>query len=89
MSWATTREKRQARIEPVRKPRRTLGNANLRAILQKYRKEVSEVRPMGRTKTSHIRYLEKCVIARTPACEIEASDIIAHIRSRRQAGAGP
>jgi len=88
-AWAATREKRLAKIEPIRKPPRTLGNAKLRTILQKYRKEVSEVRPMGRTKTSHICFLEKCEIARIPACEIETSDIIAHTRSRRQAGAGP
>ena len=44
---------------------------------------------MGRSKTSHIRFLEKCQIAKMTACEIKSSDIIAHVRSRRQAGAGP
>ena len=88
-AWAATREKRLAKVDLLKKPTRTPGNEKLRTILQRYRKEVSEVRPMGRTKTSHIRYLEKCQIARMPACEIDASDIIAHIRSRRQAGAGP
>lgn len=88
-AWGVSREKRLAKVEPIRKQPRTLGTAKLKAILQKYRAEVSEVRPMGRTKTSHIRFLEKCNIARMPACEIETSDIIAHTRSRRQAGAGP
>ena len=88
-AWSATREKRLAKVDLVKKPTRTPGNAKLREVLQRYRKEVSEVRPMGRTKTSHIRYLEKCQIATMPACEIETSDIIAHIRSRRQAGAGP
>lgn len=88
-AWAASREQRLAKVGPTRKPPRTLRNTKLRIILRKYRNEVSEVRPMGRTKTSHIRFLEKCDIARMPVCEIDASDIIAHTRSRRQAGAGP
>lgn len=47
------------------------------------------MRPMGRSKTSNVRFLEKCVIAKMTACEIKSSDIIAHVRSRRQSGAGP
>ena len=44
---------------------------------------------MGRSKTSHIQFLEKCEIARMTACEIKSSDILNHVRSRRQTGAGP
>jgi hypothetical protein len=44
---------------------------------------------MGRTKTSHIRFLEKSGIAKMLVCDIETADIIEHIRSRRQSGAGP
>ena len=44
---------------------------------------------MGRSKMSNIRFLEKCEIAKMTACEIKSSDIIAHVRSRRQSGAGP
>ncbi len=87
--WAENREKtlaeeRLVAKRPVRPKRETL-----RSFLRKYREEISEVRPMGRSKTSHIRFLEKCQIARMTACEIKSSDIIAHVRSRRQAGAGP
>ena len=88
-AWATAREKRLSRIEPVRRPPRTLANTRLANILKKYRREVSEVRPMGRTKTSHIRFLEKSQLARMQVSDIETADIIEHIRSRRQAGAGP
>ena len=47
------------------------------------------MRPMGRSKTSNIRFLKKGKIARMPVAEIKSSDIIAHVRSRRQSGAGP
>jgi len=88
-AWAKSREKKHANQEP--KVRRSLGikNPTLKKILEKYRKEVSAIRPMGRSKDSAIRYLEKCEIATMLACDINASDIISHIRSRRQAGAGP
>jgi len=88
-AWAESREKKLSKQEPT--VRRSLGIRNpiLKNILQKYREEVSEFRPFGRSKDSHIRFLEKCAIARMPPCEIKASDIISHIRQRRQAGAGP
>ena len=63
-TWAATREKRLAKVEPVRRPTRTLANTRLAKILQKYRREVSELRPMGRSKASHIRFLEKTQTAR-------------------------
>lgn len=88
-AWAATREKRLAKVEPVRRPTRTLANTRLAKILQKYRREVSELRPMGRSKASHIRFLEKTQIARMQVSDIETADIIEHIRSRRQSGAGP
>jgi integrase len=87
--WAETREKRFAKEIPVAKRPQKVKQATLRNVLRKYREEVSEVRPMGRSKTSHIRFLEKCQIAKMTACEIKSSDIIAHVRSRRQSGAGP
>ena len=88
-AWAESREKKLSKQEPT--VRRSLGirNPKLKNILQKYREEVSEFRPFGRSKDSHIRFLEKCAIARMPPCDIKASDIISHIRQRRQAGAGP
>jgi integrase len=88
-SWAESREKKFARKSPTAKRPQRVKQATLRHVLRRYREEVSEVRPMGRSKTSHIRFLEKREIARMTACEIKSSDIIAHVRSRRQSGAGP
>lgn len=88
-AWAESREKKFARESPTAKRPQSVKQATLRHVLRRYREEVSEVRPMGRSKTSHIRFLEKRDIARMTACELKSSDIIAHVRSRRQSGAGP
>ncbi len=88
-AWAENRERTLAKKRPAAKRPARPKPVTLRSVLRKYREEISEVRPMGRSKTSHIRFLEKCKIAKMTACEIKSSDIIAHIRSRRQAGAGP
>ena len=89
VAWAENREKQLARKRPASKRPLRVKRVTLRNVLRKYREEISEVRPMGRSKTSHIRFLEKCRIAKMTACEIRSSDIIAHVRSRRQSGAGP
>ncbi len=47
------------------------------------------MRPLGRSKASNIRYLEKCDISKLDALDLKSSDLIAHIRARRQTGAGP
>ena len=88
-AWTESREKKFAKKVPAAKRSLKLTQATLRKVLEKYREDVSEVRPMGRSKTSNIRFLEKCEIARMTACEIKSFDIIAHVRSRRQGGAGP
>lgn len=88
-AWAKSREKVLAKAEPPTNGRRLLTSTTLRDILKKYREEVSEVRPLGRSKNSHIRFLEKCEISRLDTLELKSSDLIGHIRSRRQAGAGP
>ena len=44
---------------------------------------------MGRSKLSHIRFLEKTDLATCDVAEIRASDVITHIRARRMAGASP
>lgn len=88
-AWAESREKVLAKVTPQANNRRLLKSSTLREILKKYREEVSEVRPMGRSKTSNIKFLEKCEISRMDALEIRSSDLIAHIRARRRAGAGP
>ncbi len=79
-TWAATREKRLAKVEPVQRPTRTLANTRLAKILRKYRREASELRPMGRSKASHIRFLEKTEIARMQVCDIETADILLDIR---------
>ena len=88
-AWAETREKMVAKDIPATRQHQKMKQATLRKVLRRYREEVSAVRPMGRSKTSNIRFLEKCKIARMTACEIRSSDIITHVRSRRQRGAGP
>lgn len=88
-AWAESREKRFVNGRPAKKRLPRTKPATLRNVLQKYREEVSDVRPMGRSKTSHIRFLEKCEISKMVVCEIKSSDIIAHVRSRRKGGAGP
>jgi len=88
-AWAEGRERKFAKKVPAVKLSLNLTQTTLRKVLEKYREDVSEVRPMGRSKASNIRFLEKCEIAKMTACEIKSSDIIAHVRSRRQSGAGP
>jgi len=88
-AWAESRERALARTEPTPKRPERIRQKTLRQVLQKYRQEISELRPMGRSKTSHIRFLEKCEISRMNAVDIKSSDLIAHVRSRRQSGAGP
>ena len=87
-AWAQSREKALTKIDGLHNDRPLVARTTLRDILKKYREEVSEVRPMGRSKTSHIKFLEKTKIARIDALELKSSDLIAHIRARRQAGAG-
>ncbi len=83
-AWAESREKKFAKKVPAAKRSLILTQATLRKVLEKYREDVSKVRPMGRSKASNIRFLEKCEIAKMTSCEIKSSDIIAHVRSRRR-----
>jgi integrase len=55
----------------------------------KYRKEVSEIRPMGRSKSAHIKFLENMNLANINVTDIKSSDLIKHVRERRKSGAGP
>lgn len=88
-AWAESREKALANSAPGKRDRQPGGGTTLRALLRKYREEVSEIRPIGRSKASSIRYLEKCDISRKDPLDLKPSDLIAHIRARRQRGAGP
>ncbi len=88
-AWAESRERKHSKTLPGPKRPQGFERATLKSVLQKYREDVSEVRPMGRSKTANILFLEKSEIARLVACDIKSSDIIAHVRGRRQNGAGP
>ncbi|WP_405233678.1 tyrosine-type recombinase/integrase [Lentisalinibacter salinarum] len=43
---------------------------------------------MGRSKTAHIKFLENSNLANLNVLDINPSDLIAHVRERRKAGAG-
>ena len=81
-AWADSREMRFAKKRSVTKRPQKAKQSTLRNVFREYREEVSEVRPMGRSKTRHIRSLEKCEIARMAACEIKSSDVFDHVRTR-------
>lgn len=88
-AWAKSREKALAKTEPPTNNRPLAVSTTLRELLRKYREEVSEIRPIGRSKASNIKFLEKCEVSGIDALELKSSDLIAHIRARRQTGAGP
>jgi hypothetical protein len=44
---------------------------------------------MGRSKTAHIKFLEKTALADIDTEEIKSADLIHNIRNRRKSGAGP
>ncbi|MDH3273689.1 MAG: tyrosine-type recombinase/integrase [Gammaproteobacteria bacterium] len=88
-AWADSREKALVKTEPSINGSRAVTSTTLRDLLKKYREEISEIRPLGRSKASSIRFLEKCDISRMDVRELKSSDLIAHIWARRQAGAGP
>jgi hypothetical protein len=88
-TWAKSREKTLAKTAPPTNSAHLVVNTTIGELLKKYREEVSEVRPIGRSKASNIRFLEKCDISRIDALELKSSDLISHIRARRQTGAGP
>lgn len=88
-AWAENREKALASTKLPTKTPIEDASTTLREVLKRYREEISEVRSMERSKASSIRFLEKCEISRLDVLELNPSDAIAHIRSRRQTGAGP
>ena len=87
--WAARVEKQLSAEESDRHDHRQLHGGSLRKILRKYRKDVSEVRPMGRSKTASIKFLEKVALAGIPVLALRTSDLIQHVRERRKSGAGP
>ena len=88
-AWARGREKALAKKAPEPPPTFPQQNPKLKDVLQKYLDEVSVLRPIGRTKDSAIRHLQKCEIAKLPVDELSSPRIISHIHSRRLSGAGP
>lgn len=87
--WAAKVEKQLSAEDADRRQHRHLHGGSLRRILRKYRKEVSDVRPMGRSKTAHIKFLEKMPLAAISVLDLRTSDLIQHVRDRRKSGAGP
>lgn len=88
-AWSSAREKALDGQEPTPPPPFTVPHPRLKDVLQKYLDEVSVLRPMGRTKDSAIRFLQKCDIAKLTTNELQSTDIISHIHKRRLSGAGP
>jgi integrase len=87
--WATRLEKQLGTPDAVPRRQQLALRGPLHKILLKYRKEVSEIRPMGRSKSAHIRFLENTNLANFDVTEIKSSDLIEHVRARRKSGAGP
>jgi len=87
--WATRLESQLSKPDAVPKRKQLALSGPLHKILLKYRKEVSEIRPMGRSKSAHIKILEKTNLANFDVTEIKSSDLIEHVRARRKSGAGP
>lgn len=65
------------------------GGVSVGDVLQMYREEVVEGGAFGRTKLAHIRQLEGGPLAELSAVSITSIDLLAHIKQRRQGGAGP
>ena len=86
--WAAKLEKELGKPTGVSRRQHQALPGSLRKILAKYRKEVSEIRPMGRSKTAHIKFLENSNLANLNVLDIKPSDLISHVRDRRKSGAG-
>jgi hypothetical protein len=78
--WATKVEKQLSAEEADRQQHRHLHGGSLRRILRKYRKDVSDVRPMGRSKTTHIKFLEKMPLAAISVLDLRTSSRYTHLR---------
>lgn len=88
-AWAARLERRLAKSATQTSSPRTAIDSSLRDILSRYSEEVSEIRLMGRSKAAHIKFLEKSALANRNAIDINAADLIEHVRQRRKSGAGP
>jgi integrase len=70
--------------------RRTQAKAWAESREKKFAKKIPAPKRSRKLTQATLRtVLEKCEIARMTTCEIKSSDIIAHVRARRQSGAGP
>jgi integrase len=87
-AWAAEREDCIKR-DPASAARRTHAEVTIRHIIAQYIARRSEVEPLGRSKLSHLRLLQTFDLTETPALELTAPRLIAHIQARRAAGAGP
>ena len=87
--WAMRLESQLGMPDAIPKRKQLALRGPLHKILLKYRKEVSEIRPIGRSKSAHIKFLEKTNLANFDVTDIKSSGLIKHVRARRQSGAGP
>ncbi len=87
--WALRLEGQLSKPDAVPKRKQLTLRGPLHRILLKYRKEVSGIRPMGRSKSAHIKFLEKTSLANIDVADIKSSDLIEHVRLRRKSGARP
>jgi hypothetical protein len=88
-AWSAKTEKQLAEPGSLLTRKRREVHGPLRRVLKKYREEVSDLRPMGRSKTAHIKFLETTPLADIDTEEIKSADLIQHVRNRRKSGAGP
>jgi integrase len=86
--WTTRRESKLRKADALPKRNQLTPRRPLQKILLKYRKEVSDIRPMGRSNSAHIKFLEKTNLASIEVADLKSSDVIEHVRARRRSGAG-
>lgn len=89
--WARERERELERPGALA----ALGSAaaadatRLGTLVGKYREEFEVLGKWGRTKHAALKALEGMEVAQLDACTLTAEALVAHVRSRRLAGAGP
>lgn len=67
----------------------TAKNVTIGEIIKRYCEEVGAIHPFGRTKLSHLRFLEGTALATKDALRLTPDTLVAHVRERRLAGTGP
>lgn len=89
VEWAKARElelERPGAVEALRAPK---AETQLGKLAARYREYFSELGGWGRTKHAALKALEGMEIAQADATTLTAAQLVAHVRARRLAGAGP